>query len=88
MSGALRVFFKIFELLFARSAEEGSRLIVMAAAGRTESHGRYFRSAELKPYAPVVSSEDGVKRREYVWDQLCRKLEGLQPGIKRNLGGI
>ncbi|BCS21939.1 uncharacterized protein APUU_30164S [Aspergillus puulaauensis] len=88
MSGALGVFFKPFELLFARSAEEGSRLIVMAAAGGQESHGRYFRSAELKPYVPFVSSDDGVKRREYVWDQLCRRLEGLQPGIMGKLGGI
>lgn len=88
MSGALRLFFKTFEALFARSAEEGSRLIVMAASGGPKSQGGYFRSAELKPYAPFVTSDDGVKRREYVWEQFCRKLESLQPGVTNILSDI
>lgn len=62
----------------------------MAASRGPESHGGYFRSAELKPYAPFVTSDDGdgVKRREYVWELLCRKLESLQPGVMNILSDI
>ncbi|KAL4928176.1 uncharacterized protein BDV17DRAFT_264936 [Aspergillus undulatus] len=88
LSGGFKIFFKVFEALFARSAEEGSRLIVQAAAGGRESHGGYFRSAELKPYESFITSKEGLARGQYVWEQLSRKLEEIQPGIMDILAGL
>ncbi|KAL4940976.1 hypothetical protein BDV06DRAFT_213050 [Aspergillus oleicola] len=88
LAGAVKFFFKMFEGMFARSAEEGARLIVQAASGGRESHGGYFRSARLFEYAPFINSEEGMKRREYIWEQLGRKLEELQPGVLGNVSGL
>ncbi|KAL4962946.1 NAD(P)-binding protein [Aspergillus stella-maris] len=85
LSGGVKLFFRMFEGMFARSAEEGARLIVQAASGGQESHGGYFRSARLFEYAPFINSLEGVKRREYIWEQLGIRLEESQPGVLRNL---
>ncbi|KAL4869868.1 hypothetical protein BDV12DRAFT_195876 [Aspergillus spectabilis] len=85
-SGSLKIFLKIFESLFARTAEEGSRLVVMAAAGGEQSHGGYFRAAELRDYAPFMGVAEGVQRREFIWESLGRKLEGVKPGVIGCLG--
>ncbi|KAL4796335.1 hypothetical protein BDV19DRAFT_388471 [Aspergillus venezuelensis] len=85
LSGGVKLLFRMFEGLFARSAEEGARLIVQAASGGRESHGGYFRSARIFQYAPFMKSAEGMKRREYIWEQLVRKLEELQPGVLGNV---
>ncbi|KAF7594140.1 hypothetical protein BBP40_009989 [Aspergillus hancockii] len=81
LTGGFKAVFKIFEWLFARSAEEGSRLVVIAATAGRKTHGGYMRAGALQKYAPIIASEDGVKRTAYVWDAICKKLEELQPGI-------
>ncbi|KAL2867360.1 NAD(P)-binding protein [Aspergillus lucknowensis] len=88
LSGGLKVFFKVFESLFARSADEGSRLVVQTASAGRESHGGYFRAAELRGYIPSITSVDGARRREYIWEVLSRKLEKLQPGIMANVDNV
>ncbi|KAL4879251.1 hypothetical protein BJY04DRAFT_220368 [Aspergillus karnatakaensis] len=84
-SGPFKVLFKLFEVLFARTAEEGSRLVVQAASATKESHGKYFRAAGLRDYEPFMTSAEGVEGREYIWECLGRKLEEVQPGA---LGGL
>ncbi len=82
LKGPPKAFFKIFEAIAARSAEEGASLVVKAAAAGRETHGLYMRAGEAQQYAPIAQDE---KRAAYVWELLGKKLERLQPGVLRNL---
>ncbi|KIW17787.1 hypothetical protein PV08_04982 [Exophiala spinifera] len=82
LTGVIKVLFKIFEAIAARSSEEGSRLVVQAASAGRQTHGLYMRAGAVQEYAPVVQDD---KRVSYVWDLLCKKLEKLQPGILQNI---
>ena len=84
-TGGLKAMLTIFEFLFARSAEEGSRLVVTAASAGRETHGGYMRAGSLEAYAPIITNDGGVKRSEYVWEVLGKHLEQLQPGILDNV---
>jgi hypothetical protein len=81
----IKVIFKVFEFIFARPAEEGARRIVTAASSGRETHGQYLQSDGQLVYDDIVTSDEGVKRGNYVWDLLCKRLEELQPGILANL---
>ncbi|MCJ1307074.1 hypothetical protein MMC25_000720 [Agyrium rufum] len=85
LSGGLKAFLTVFAFLFARTAEEGSRLVVSAAAAGRESHGGYLRGGKLQKYPLFLTDEKGIERSEYVWKQLGNKLEGLQPGVLASL---
>ena len=82
MKGATRLFFKLFTLIAARTAEEGASLVVKAAAAGRQSHGLYMRAGEVQQYAPIALDD---KRATYVWELLGRRLERLQPGILENV---
>ncbi|OJJ45235.1 hypothetical protein ASPZODRAFT_133864 [Penicilliopsis zonata CBS 506.65] len=84
MTGVVKVLFRIFEAIAARSPEEGGRLIFQAAAAGTESHGLYFRTGKIQPYAPIALDEE---KRMYVWKVLCMRLDKLQPGILAIVSG-
>jgi hypothetical protein len=84
----IKVIFKVFEFVFARPAEEGARRIVTAASSGRETHGQYLQSDGQLIYEDVVTSAEGVKRGNYVWDLLCKKLEELQPGVLTNLRNV
>ena len=88
LTGVSKAAYKIFEFLFARSSEEGSRLVVIAASAGRQSHGGYMRGGALQAYAPFITSEDGIMKRNYIWEQLGRKLEQLQPGILANVNTV
>ena len=76
-SGSAKLSRAVFASLFARTAEEGPRLIVKVASAGRESHGEYMRAGELEAYAPVIRNAEGVKRSEHVWEVLSSKLEGM-----------
>ncbi|KAL6242349.1 hypothetical protein RBB50_010897 [Rhinocladiella similis] len=82
LTGVIKVFFKIFETIAARSSEEGSRLVVQAASAGRQTHGLYMRAGAVQKYAPVVQDE---QRASYVWEQLSKKLEELQPGVLQSI---
>lgn len=82
LTGAVKVGVTIFAAVAGRSPEEGARLVVQAASAGKETHGMYMRGGEVRPYVGNALDE---KKAAQVWDVLCRKLEGLQPGILRNL---
>ena len=84
-TGTIGVFFRLFEFLFARPAEEGSRLVVIAASAGSETHGKYMRAGAVQEYAPFITNADGVQKNDYIFKKLGDKLELLQPGILRNL---
>ncbi|KAK6083228.1 short-chain dehydrogenase [Seiridium cupressi] len=82
LTGSLKIVFKIFEWLTARTAEEGSRLVVQVASAGRETHGLYMRAGAVQEYAPIAQND---KRVTYVWELICKKLKKLQPGILQNL---
>ncbi|OKL63178.1 hypothetical protein UA08_01377 [Talaromyces atroroseus] len=84
----IKLMFKGFEFVFARPAEEGARRIVTAASSGRETHGQYLQSDGQLIYEDIVTSDEGVKRGNYVWELLCKKLEKLQPGIMANLRAV
>lgn len=88
LSGSLKLIFKSFEKMFARTAEEGSRLVVIAASAGDQTHGGYMRAGSLRAYEPFVTSDIGEKRGAYIWGQLTEKLEQLQSGIMANLNAV
>lgn len=88
ITGGLGVAIKGFEFLFARPAEEGSRLVVTAASAGRQTHGGYMQAGALQKYAPFITSDEGVTRSNYVWEQLGKKLEQLQPGILANVNSF
>lgn len=88
LTGGFGAFFKVFEFLFARPVEEGSRLVVQTASAGTETHGKYMRAGAVQEYAPFITNEDGVQKTDYVWEKLRKKLDSLQPGILSNLNTV
>ncbi|PYH94455.1 NAD(P)-binding protein [Aspergillus ellipticus CBS 707.79] len=82
LSGVAKGAFKVFEAIAANSAEEGSRLVVQAAAAGRETHGLYLRAGKVQKYAPIALDEE---RTTHVWETLSKRLEKVQPGIMRNI---
>ncbi len=71
--------------LLARTTEAGSRTLVHAASAGPDSHGQYLSDCAVKQPASVVTSEEGGKVQKRVWEELCARLDKIQPGILRNL---
>ncbi|MCJ1224782.1 hypothetical protein MMC12_001427 [Toensbergia leucococca] len=71
--------------LMARTTEQGSRTLVLAAAGGVETHGQYLSCGKVSKPAPLVLSEEGVKAQKQIWEELSGKLEAIQPGIMANV---
>jgi len=70
-----------------RPTEKGSRTLVAAAAAGPESHGKYMNDGVVSEHrlSAFVRSEDGKKASEKVWKELSAILEGIQPGITKNI---
>lgn len=86
--GVVKVFLRIFEALFARTSEEGSRLLVIAASAGKETHGKYMRAGAVQEYAPFITDKDGIEKSNAIWEQLGQRLEQLQPGIMQNVNSV
>jgi retinol dehydrogenase 12 len=82
VKGGPKVFFKMFEAIAARPADDGARLVVQAASAGRQTHGLYMRAGAVQPYAAIAQDPE---RATYIWELLCKKLERLQPGILQNL---
>ncbi|KAK7608829.1 hypothetical protein BKA81DRAFT_308805 [Phyllosticta paracitricarpa] len=78
---------KAFELLMARSSEEGARNLVLAVApGKADQtwHGQYISDGKVKPASKFVRSETGLKQQKRVWEELAVILDRIQPGVTKN----
>ena len=72
-------------LLGARTTEVGSRTFVWAIAAGPESHGCYTASARIEEPSHFVTSEDGIKTQNRVWEELKDKLERIEPGVTQRI---
>ncbi|KAK5655828.1 hypothetical protein OQA88_5366 [Cercophora sp. LCS_1] len=84
LTGPLKFFMKVFQAITARTAEEGSRLVVQAASAGRVTHGKYMRCGEVREYHSIAMD---ARKTDEVWDSLCRRLEERQPGVLMNLKG-
>jgi retinol dehydrogenase 12 len=86
VTGALKVGLGLFQLAMGRTAEEGSRTLVDAAAGGVETHGQYLSNCKVAVPSDLVVGEGAGAVQERVWNELLDLLEGIQPGIKDVVG--
>jgi retinol dehydrogenase-12 len=75
----------MYPLMNARTSEVGSRILVFAASGGKENHGKYISNAQIMEPSNFVKSEEGRKTGERVWQELTAKLEKIQPDILSKL---
>lgn len=72
-------------LLIGRTSEQGSRALMAAVDGGQESHGKYVDSGKVEDPSFFVLSEKGKAVQKKVWDELMEILEGIEPGVTRNV---
>lgn len=71
--------------LLGRSSEMGSRVLVHAAAAGPETHGRWLDSCETREPSTFVRSAEGARAQVRVYDEVMGILEGVEPGITKNI---
>lgn len=76
--------FWLIKLVLARSTEVGSRTLVHAASQGADSHGKYMTDCGTGAPSPFVTSEEGQRAQERVWDELVTKLESIKPQCTKN----
>jgi NAD(P)-dependent dehydrogenase (short-subunit alcohol dehydrogenase family) len=81
-------FLEIIKFFLARSTEVGSRTLCASAFAGEESHGKYMHDAKVNDgvLSKFAKSEKGRDTGQKVWNELSAILEGVQPGVTRNLG--
>ncbi|KAK3995040.1 putative Dehydrogenase/reductase [Cladorrhinum sp. PSN332] len=73
-------------LIMARSSDQGARVLMAAAEGGRETHGKYIDSGKVHDPSPFVLSDEGKKAGEKAWDELMEILEKIEPGSTFILG--
>ncbi|KAK0652272.1 hypothetical protein B0T16DRAFT_435099 [Cercophora newfieldiana] len=81
----LQVSIDIFAFFFARSAQVGARTLLHAVDGGSESYGEYLESGEVSVLSPYVVSNEGVEMQQKLWGELMEILEGIEPGVTKNI---
>lgn len=71
----------LVKLFLARSAEVGSRVLVLAASAGPLSHGQYMSDGKVEELPPFLKSEDGAKTQTRVWSELVEILKDIDPKI-------
>jgi len=69
----------------ARTTEVGGRTLVNAASFSRASHGQYLGDCSVLAPAQFVTSEEGEREQERVWNDLGVVLEKIELGILKNL---
>ena len=85
ITGIQGLVFWLLKLLMARTTEMGSRTLVAGATGGEETYGQYMADSRVTPPSEFVRSEEGKKTQARVYDELITILEGIQPGISKNI---
>ncbi|OLN84935.1 WW domain-containing oxidoreductase 1 [Colletotrichum chlorophyti] len=71
--------------LLARSAEVGSRCLVAGAFVGDEAHGMYMSDCVVVKFPKMMRGEEGESMQGRVWDETLEILNGVDPGVSRNL---
>jgi len=76
---------KIGKALLARNSEVGSRTLVSAALAGEDTHGEYMADCKIAQPSTFVRSNEGAQVQKRVYDELMAILEGIEPGITKNI---
>ncbi|KAK2811633.1 hypothetical protein FQN50_001975 [Emmonsiellopsis sp. PD_5] len=71
---AMWLFIAIMKLLFARTAEEGSRTLLHGVTAGKESHGKFLSECEIREFriARWITNDAGQKMQKRVWESLSK----------------
>ncbi|KAL6705096.1 hypothetical protein ACN47E_007355 [Coniothyrium glycines] len=78
----------IFEALFARTTEQGSRALVHAASQGADTHGQFMADCRVSAPSPFVLSAEGKEVQERVWEELLARLDRVKPGLAQEFGDV
>ncbi|KAM0558475.1 hypothetical protein ACHAPJ_004669 [Fusarium lateritium] len=71
--------------LLSRTPEMGSRALLAGAFAGDELHGKMMFNGELHKMPKTMQGEDGNKLTGRVWEELVEILEGIEPGVIKNI---
>ncbi|KAF9447064.1 NAD(P)-binding protein [Macrolepiota fuliginosa MF-IS2] len=79
----------LLELVFGRTAEQGSRQLIWAAVGTPKGDegaldnlkGAYISFADIHPPSDFVLGEEGKKKEDKLWNDLVSTLEKVDPRV-------
>jgi retinol dehydrogenase-12 len=75
----------IMKFFLARTTEVGGRTLVASVGAGYESHGQYMADCVVAQPSDFVLSDEGKKTEARVYKELMDILEGIQPGIAKNI---
>jgi len=81
----LNILAPVGKFFLARTTEVGSRTLVSAAAASEDTHGMYLQDLKVKEPSRWVRSEEGKEVQKKVYKELLGILEGIAPGITKNI---
>lgn len=82
----IAVIIRFLSWIMARSADQGARILLAAAEGGRETHGKYMDSGKVHDPSKFVLSGEGKKAGRRAWDELTEILETIEPGSTFMLG--
>jgi retinol dehydrogenase-12 len=84
-SGLVWLQLYLMKIFVARSTEAGSRALFASTIAGEESHGKYLSDCVVSEPSDFVRSEEGKSTEVRVYEELKGILEGIQPGITKNI---
>ncbi|KAK3170021.1 hypothetical protein OEA41_009406 [Lepraria neglecta] len=73
---------KIFDVLFNKTAEEGARVYVSAAALGSEAHGCWYKTTAITKPGDFVTSSKGQELQQKVWGEVVDVLKMRVPEVE------
>jgi retinol dehydrogenase-12 len=58
---------------------------MQAVEAGKETHGKYVDAGKVAETSAFVRSEKGKEVQKKVWDELIEVLEGIEPGVSKNV---
>ncbi|KAM5342666.1 hypothetical protein ACJ41O_013632 [Fusarium nematophilum] len=77
--------FKLVVAVLGRTSEMGSRTLLAAAFADGDTHGKFMMDSKLHDVPKIMQGEEGEKLTRRVWGELVELLEGIEPGVTRNI---
>ncbi|KAJ1567987.1 hypothetical protein HK405_004019 [Cladochytrium tenue] len=79
---------RIFERVFARPTEVGSRALVLSAAAGPEAHGQYTPDGSIERTGGLCAGKEGTELARQLWHDLRDELEAVRPGVTSFCGPV
>ncbi|KIX06663.1 uncharacterized protein Z518_04639 [Rhinocladiella mackenziei CBS 650.93] len=80
-----RIFVGLYQLILARSAEEGSRTLVSGVTLGKEAHGKFWSHDVFFRKGELITNAEGKALQNKVWDEIMEVLRKQVPRIDEDL---